>query len=212
MVETSSGTLDRLLAIGGKPLTPGQKNAEAERIMQFTHSHAQQEKAEQARQKELQQRDRLMQMIPSAFLFEYAGQHANAIKLTFKPNSQFRPSCREGKVLQEMSGEMWVDGNQKRLISITGVLTDDVKFAGGLLGHLQKGGQFAVTRAEIAPQDWEMTRLMVNMHGKAVLFKSISVQQREVHSNFERVPDELTLPDAADLLLRQSVVAFTRTP
>jgi hypothetical protein len=45
------------------------------------------------------------------------------------------------------------------------------------------------------------------MHGKALLFKSISVQQKELHSNFERVPDDLSVSDAANLLLRQTLVA-----
>jgi hypothetical protein len=146
-------------------------------------------------------------MIPDAFLFEYAGQSANAIKLNFKPNPRFQPPSREGKVLQQMAGEMWVDANQQRLISITGQLMNDVKFGGGLLGHLEKGGQFIVNRAEIAPGDWELTALTVNMQGKALLFKNIAVQQKEVHSNFERVPDELTMADAANVLLKQALIA-----
>jgi hypothetical protein len=110
-------------------------------------------------------------------------------------------------VLQQMAGEIWVDARQKRLVSINGQLTNEVKFGGGLLGHLEKGGQFTVKRAEIAPQDWEVTEMTVNMHGKALLFKSISVQQKELHSNFERVPDDLSVSDAANLLLRQTLVA-----
>jgi hypothetical protein len=65
-----------------------------------------------------------------------------------------------------------------------------------------------VKRAEITPGDWEMTELSVNMQGKALLFKSISVQQKELHSKFEQIPDDLSLADAANILLRQTVVAF----
>jgi hypothetical protein len=149
-------------------------------------------------------------MIPDAFVFEYAGESGNATKLTFKPNPNFRPPTREGKVLQQMAGEMWVDARQQRLVSINGQLMNEVKFAGGFLGHLEKGGQFTVKRAEIAAGDWEVTEMTVNMHGKALLFKSICVQQKEVHSNFERVPEDLSLADAANLLLRQTLVASKR--
>ena len=55
-----------------------------------------------------------------------------------------------------------------------------------------------------------MTELTVNMQGKALLFKSIAVQQKEVHSNFERLPDDLTLADAASVLLKQTLVAANR--
>jgi hypothetical protein len=64
-----------------------------------------------------------------------------------------------------------------------------------------------VKRAEIAPGQWELTDLTVNMQGKALMFKTISVQQKELHKNFERVPDDLNLVDAADILLKQAVVA-----
>jgi hypothetical protein len=52
--------------------------------------------------------------------------------------------------------------------------------------------------------------MTVNMRGKALLFKTISVQQKELRTNFEPVSDDLTLPDAAGLLLKQAVVAVKR--
>jgi hypothetical protein len=205
--ETKSGSIDRLLSRAGKPLTQAQANDEAARILRFSHSTEEQRKAEQTRRKDAEQCDAFMRMIPDAFVFNYAGGSGNLINVAFKPNPNFRAPSREGKVLQQMAGEIWVDARQKRLVSINGRLMNEVKFAGGFLGHLEKGGQFTVKRAEIAPQDWEVTEMTVNMHGKALLFKSISVQQKELHSNFERVPDDLSVSDAANLLLRQTLVA-----
>ena len=208
VVETKSGSLDRLLSVAGKPLTGAQESDEEGRILKFSHSPDEQRKAEQSRRKDAEQCNTILKMIPDAFIFEYAGESGHAAKLTFKANPGFVPPSREGKVLQQMAGEMWVDARQKRLISINGRLVNEVKFGGGFLGHLEKGGEFSVKRAEIAPGDWEMTELTVNMQGKALLFKSICVQQKELHSNFEQIPEDLSLADAADLLLRQTVVAF----
>jgi hypothetical protein len=207
VVETKSGSLDRLLSSAGKPLTDAQASDETGRILKFSQSPEEQRKAEQARRKDAAQCDAFMQMIPNAFVFDYAGGSGNLMKVSFKPNPQFRPPSREGKVLQQMAGEIWVDARQKRLVSINGQLMNEVKFAGGFLGHLEKGGQFMVKRAELAPGDWELTEMTVNMRGKALLFKTISVQQKELHSTFERVPDDLSLSDAANLLLRQTMVA-----
>ncbi len=212
VVETKSGSLDRLLMVAGKPLSPEQENAEAERILRFARSSAEQRKAEQAREKDAQESNALLQRIPDAFVFKYAGENGNAVRLTFTPNPQFRPLTREDKVLQQMAGEIWVDSSQKRLISISGLLMDEVKFGGGLLGHLEKGGQFRVQRKEVFRGDWEVTQLIVDMHGKALMFKSISVQQKEIHSNFERVSNELTFADAANLLLQQTFVASSQQP
>jgi len=207
VIETKSGSLDILLSVAGKPLTGSQASDEAERILRFSHSPEDQRKAEQARRKDAEQCNVLLRMIPDAFVFEYAGESGTLTRVTFKPNPRFRPPSREGKVLQQMVGEMWVDATQKRLASINGQLINEVKFGGGLLGHLEKGGQFTVQRAELAPGVWEVTDMAVNMRGRALLFKSICVQQKERHSNFERVADDLSLADAANLLLRQTLVA-----
>jgi len=207
VIETKSGSLDKLLATSGKPLTAAQAKEESARILRFSHSPEEQKKAEQARRKDAEQCDALMKMIPDAFLFEYASISGNLAKVVFKPNPHFRPPSREGRVLQQMAGEIWVDARQKRLVSINGQLINEVKFAGGLLGHLEKGGQFTVKRAELVPGDWEVAEMNVNMRGKALFFKTISVQQKELHSNFERVADDISLSDAANLLLRQNLIA-----
>ena len=210
VVETKLGSLDKLLSVSGKPLSDAQQRDEAERILRFSHNRDEQKKAEQARLKDAAQCDAFLKMIPDAFVFQYDGQDGNLAKVTFKPNPQFRAPSREGRVLQQMAGEMWVDANQKRLVSIDGRLTNEVKFGGGLLGHLEKGGRFSVKRTELSAGDWETTEIDVNMRGKALLFKSISVQQKELHTDFERLPSELTLADAADLLLKRSLVASNR--
>ena len=210
VIETKSGSLDKLLSISGRPLSDAQQRNEAERILRFSHNADEQKKSEQARRKDAAQCDAFLKMIPEAFLFHYDGEDGSLVRVTFKPNPQFRAPSREGRVLQQMAGEMWIDANQTRLASIDGQLTNEVKFGGGLLGHLEKGGRFSVRRAELAVGDWETTEIDVNMRGKALLFKSISVQQKELHTNFERLPSDLTLADAANLLLKQALVASTR--
>jgi len=71
------------------------------------------------------------------------------------------------------------------------------EFAGGLLGHLDKGGKFEVRQAEVAAGLWEMIDMCVDMKGKALFFKTITAQETEHRSNFYRVPDDLTLAEAA---------------
>lgn len=214
VIETKSGSLDHLVAVAGKPLSDAQQHDELQRIFRVSHSPEEQRKLEETRRKDSDQCVAFLKMVPDAFVFEFspetAGDTGNLVKVIFKPNPSYQPPTREGKVLHEMAGEIWVDAKQQRLVSINGQLLNEVKFAGGLLGHLEKGGHFAVRRTEVAPGQWEMTEMDVNMHGKALLFKTISVQQKELHRDFERVPDDLTLADAAALLMKQSLVAAKR--
>ena len=214
VVETKSGSLDRLLAIAGKPLTDSQQYDELQRLLRLSHDPEAQRKLEHVRKKDADESVALLKMIPDAFLFEDSGERAGPggdwVKLKFKPNPSFQPQTREGKVMHALAGNVWVDAKEQRLVSIDGQLLDDVKFAGGLLGHLEKGGRFSVKRSEIAHDQWELTEMDINMHGKALLFKNISVHQKELHHDFERVPDDLTIAGAAAMLTNKSLVAEKR--
>jgi hypothetical protein len=52
--------------------------------------------------------------------------------------------------------------------------------------------------------------MSLEMRGKALLFKSIGVQKRENRRDFQRVSDDLTLTQAADILNSHIVVADNR--
>jgi hypothetical protein len=207
IIETSDGSLDKLMAVNGKSLSTQQQLQEAERIIKLAHDPDQRHKLEQARKKDEEQCRSFLQMIPDAFTFAYEGRVGDLVKVKFAPNPNFRPPSREGRVLHELEGEMWLDGKQNRLADISGHLMNEVKFGGGLLGHLEKGGKFIVKREEVSAGNWEMTAMEIEMKGKALLFKNIAVQQKERHSNFHQVSDDLTLAGAADLLTRNRIVA-----
>jgi hypothetical protein len=75
-----------------------------------------------------------------------------------------------------------------------------VKFGGGLLGDLDAGGTFDIQQQEVGPGHWEISLMKVDIKGRALFFKTISVQQDEKRTNFKRVPDQLTLAQAQDLV------------
>jgi hypothetical protein len=149
-------------------------------------------------------------MIPDALTFSYAGQDGDVIKLSYRPNPDFQPPSREARVFHEMEGEMWVHETQLRLVRIRGQLIGDVKFAGGLLGYLAKGGHFNVEQRELLSGQWDLTSMQVDMKGKALFFKIIAVQEREYRSDFRTVPDDLTLAEAAQMLTREVIEAANR--
>lgn len=210
ILETSSGSLSRLLSIDGRPLDSKQQQKENQRMQRLVSHPDEQRKLQHASNKKAEQGARLFNSLPDVFVFEYAGRQKDLVTLTFSPNPNFQPSTIEARVFHFMQGEMTVDTKQERLATINGYLMQDVKFGGGLLGHLDKGGKFEVRQAEVAPGHWEMIVLIVDMKGKALVFKTISVQETENHSDFHRVPDDLTLAEAAGILNGQIVEADNR--
>jgi len=210
ILETKDGSLSRLLSIDNRPLDAKQQQKENQRLQRLVSHPDEQRKLQQASGKKAEQGARLFNILPDVFVFAYARRQGSLVTLTFRPNPNFQPLSIEARVLHSMQGEMTVETKQERLAEINGHLMEDVKFGGGLLGHLDKGGMFEVRQTEVAPGHWEVTILGVDMKGKALLFKTIGVQEAEKHSDFHLMLDDLTLAEAADILNRQIVVADNR--
>jgi hypothetical protein len=210
ILETNHGSLSRLLSMDGRPLDAKQRWKENQRMQRLVSHPDEQRKLELASNKKAEQGARLFRILPDVFVFSYAGRQGDFVTLTFIPNPNYQPPSLEARVFHRMEGEMTVDTRQQRLAVLNGHLVEDVKFGGGLLGHLDKGGTFEVKQTEVAPGHWEMTALSVDMKGKALLFKTIGVYETEKHCYFYRVPDELTLAEAASILNNQIIVADNR--
>jgi hypothetical protein len=203
VVQTGHGSLDRLVEVDGHALSAKEQEDERQRIENLVRHPAEQQKLEQTQRKDPEHWQTFFKMIPDALSFSYAGRDGTLIKLSYKPNPSFHPPSREASVFRAMEGEMWVDESQRRLVSIGGHLIADVKFAGGLLGYVDKGSNFDVEQCELAPGQWEVTFLEVNMQGKALFFKNIAVQEKEFRSDFRPVPAGLTVADAEEMLKEQ---------
>lgn len=210
VVQTGQGSLDRLVAVDGQPLNAKAQQDESERIRNLVRNPAEQQRIEQTKKKDAEQCKAFFKMLPDAFTFIYASRDGDVIKLNYRPNPSFQPPSREARVFHEMEGELWVREKQRRLIRIQGQLVADVNFAGGLLGHLEKGGHFNVEQRELSPGQWDLTLMEVDMKGKALFFKTIDVNEKEYRSDFRTVPDGLTLAEAADILSHEVTVAANR--
>ena len=144
--------------------------------------------------------DGLIKILPDVFLYTMDGQEDAKIRLKFRPNPNFSPSTRQAKVFHKMQGTLVIDEKETRLVSIDGMLMSDVNFGLGVLAKLHKGGTFKAVQSEIRPQDWEPTLLDVHIAGRALFFKTINEQQHEEKSDFEPVPNDITVAQAAELV------------
>src|SRR5258708_36572063 len=95
---------------------------------------------------------------------------------------------------------MWIDRASGRLARIGGQLFEDVSFGWGILGHLNKGGTFAVVQKDVGGNHWDVIAIDVSMTGKAVLFKTINTNKKERLTDFRRVPDDLSISQASEML------------
>ena len=204
VVETKDGDLKLPLFIDGCRPTPAQEKAADQRIQKFVSDPNALRRSMGDQSEDAARSQRMLKVLPKALSFSFGEQQGDTVQLHFKPNPQFRPATREERVFQAMDGDIWINRKQERLMEIKGHLSHEVRFGGGLLGHLDAGGRFEVQQTEAAPGYWELTRLDVDMKGKALFFKTINVQQKLRRSDLQRISDDLTLAQAADLLRKQA--------
>ena len=202
--QTEHGTIHRLLAVDGQPLSGEQRQAEDQRIQKLIHSPDALQASQNKESSDAREERRFLKLFPDAFLYQEEGRHGELVKLRFTPNPNFHPSGSEQHVLHALTGTMVVDVNQKRLASIDGRLMTEVKFWGGLLGHLDQGGTFSVVLENVSPGDWELKSLKVEMDGKALFFKTIAVREQQTYFDYLPVPPGTTLEQAAERLRKDA--------
>ena len=198
--QTSGGTIDRLIAVDNQPLSPEQQTKENARLQALLLDPGEIRRERQKQREDAAKQMRMFATFPNAFHYEYAGTEDGLVKLKFEPRADFVPSSRQEEVFHHLQGTMWIDPERKHLARIDGTLISEVRFGGGLLGRLDKGGVFSVRFRQLESGQWMMAALHVEMNGRALLFKTISVQERRDFDDYRRVPDSFTLSQAAELL------------
>jgi hypothetical protein len=196
VVETNAGKIRMLLEEDGQPLSPEREAQERGRLADIVADpSAFTKKAQATKDDELHARQ-LLTLLPNAFLFSEPQPDGQYLRIDFKPNPDYQTQSMEERVLHAMSGSMLVDPKGLRLHEIDGRLPQDVSIGFGLLATIRAGSNFATTRDSFGQPDWKTTVLDTNIDGKAIFFKSIARKEHAVHSDFVRVPNDLTVQQA----------------
>jgi hypothetical protein len=204
VVETSAGTVAKLIALNDQPLSPEQRIEEEARLRNLQQHPELQEHKKKEQEQDARRTEKMFGELPKAFLYVYDGIEAGAtgeiIRLKFSPNPNYEPPSHEMAVYKGMSGQLWLEVTHCRLARIQATLFREVTFGWGVLGHLDKGGHFDVQQSKIGPDRWEVTSMDVQFAGKALLFKTINLHEVDKLSEFRPVPGGLTLAQGIALL------------
>jgi hypothetical protein len=222
-VETKDAMAGMMIAINDQPLTPQQQQSETDHL-NWLAGNSEQLRKKRAREKDDADRTlRIVKALPDAFRYKYAGTEAGGpdlgktgdelVRLQFAPNPAYSPPSREEQVLEGMQGYLLIDPTAHRIARIDGTLFREVSFGWGIIGHLDKGGHFRVQQADVGDGDWEITAMNLQITGKILLFKGLSMISDEKLSDFHPVPDDLTFAKAVDILkIEQEKLAHNHEP
>ena len=203
VITTPEGRADRIVSFNHQPLAPDQAQKQEQRLKKLlsdpdaAHHELEDQKAE------LKRRIALMKAFPTAFIFTPDGEEDGKLKFSFRPTGSFSPHDRETQIYRGLQGTVWVEPSQKRLTRIDGIVTKNVSFGWGVFGKLYKGGRYMIEQTQIKPDQWQITRLDLDL--KVRVFLSTSrLLRNEANSDFAPVPAGTTYKQALELLLGAS--------
>jgi hypothetical protein len=206
IIETDQGDVARLIAINNQPLTAEANQGELDRLNTLANHPEIQEHRQQREQRDAGRVNRLMRLLPDAFLYRDQGTtpcpSSGAIchHLTFSPNPSFEPPDVEANIFRGLAGELWIDQAQERLTRLDAHVIANVDFGWGILGKLDKGGTIQLEQSDIGNHDWELTTLKLDLKGKALMVKSLNIQLTEQATHFSQVPPNVDYRKAIQLL------------
>jgi hypothetical protein len=206
IIETDQGGVARLVAIDNKPLIAEANQAELDRLNTLANHPEIQEHRHQREQKDADRVNRLMRLLPDAFLYRDQGTcpcptgAGTCHHLTFSPKPSFEPPDVEANIFRGLAGEVWIDQAQERLTRLDAHVIANVDFGWGILGKLDKGGTIQLEQSDIGNHDWELTSMKLNLKGKALMLKSLNIQLTEQASHFSLVPPGVDYRKAIQLL------------
>jgi len=204
IVETRDGDVAMLIAMNDKPLPPERAKQERQRLDNLLAHPELQAHRHKKEQEDSGRENGMVRLLPDAFLYTYRGivstSNGPAYRLTFEPNPKFIPPNREAEVYHGMAGELWINVAEKRMAKLDAHLISDVNFGWGIVGRLYKGGTILVDQRDVGEHHWEGTHLKLNLTGKILLVKTLTIQSTEDSSQFARVSNTLTYKDAIRML------------
>src|SRR5438105_3839991 len=183
MVETKEGIVARLISVNGRNLTNVERSADDQRLDKLARNASEQNRKRADQQKEANRFLALLRALPDALTYTYDGTEEldgrKTTRLKFRPNPFFRTTTTETIIFHAAEGFIWIDDSDRRILKFDGVQTSDINIGWGLLGHIEKGSKLFLEQRRLDQGKWRLTRLNLEGKGQILLFKSLTLKQRQ---------------------------------
>ncbi len=214
LIETQDGSVAMLVAVNDKPLTPADLEKEQGRLQSLLLNPGKQRHRKQSEGEDLARAMKVLRVLPTAFLYTDAGSvtigTTTAQKFAFVPNPNFNPPDLETQALTALSGDLWIDPAQARVIRLEGRLQQDVDFGWGILGRLSKGGWIIIDQAEVSEGIWRVVKFQMQMTGR-LLIRTRTFDTTEEQTQYVPVPAGLAYQQGIAMLRAGSAAAAPPT-
>lgn len=179
VVPTGTGILRVQVEENGQPVDA---QVYRRQLRELEHTLASALDANQPRQKQAaakfakRQRERaeMVDAVRDAFQLTWLGRETRngraLAKLALDPNPNYKPASRNTSLFLRVRATIWVDEAAGQLARVEAELIRDIRFGGGVIAKVYRGGRFVLEQAEVAPGAWLPTRYDYNFEGRKFLF------------------------------------------
>jgi hypothetical protein len=177
----------RLVRVGGRDLTPPEIQREDRKEQEFRNRIAGRDLEKAARDQESWIPSELVARSQYTMVGREAGAGRQTVVLAFTPKSSNPASSIQDRILNRLSGRIWVDEEDAEIARVEIRLTEE--FSLGWLGMLGSLSQcdLRMERQRMADGTWVQNRHTLLLVGRK-LFSPMRFRVTETSSNFRRIP------------------------
>jgi hypothetical protein len=195
IVPLESGDYHKLIRKDGKPLPEKELQKEQEKLAinatrQANLSTSQKAKLEKERQARLKKEDQAWNDVMKAFDITLDGQdHLEGRPVTilsFTPRSGYVPSGEETRLLKQIKGKAWIDDEDFQIVRLDAEMVEDLKFGGGFLAKIKKGGTLSFFQRKINQEVWFPFRSESYLNARILLVKGFNLKVVNEFANYRK--------------------------
>jgi len=182
----------KLIMKDGKPLNPAQQKKEDER-MEKEVKDFQQRQAKKAAGKKKPKKDENQATISDFLRVDqftnprrerYRGQ--DVIVFDFGPKPGYKPRNATERLIQDLSGAVWVDEKAKDVARLEARMTKAWKFGGGLVASMRPGAYFVFEQQMVNNEVWLPSYSEAYISAKFMLFAGINANFISQFSDYKK--------------------------
>lgn len=163
----------------GQPLSSDESRKQEETIRKRLAEYRSMSLQEQERRKRKEAENMAwVTEIADALDYKYVGEEnvkgRPAYVLTCSPRPGYVAKNMRARVLEKTNGKLWIDKADRELAKAEGETFDSVNIGFGLLGRVDKGTRFALSRVRIANGVWVLASQDIRFGARVALVKWVS--------------------------------------
>ena len=188
-------------AIRDQPLSPAEQAKEQRKMRSEVEKRQHQSMRERNKRIAKYNRERMrdhemLKEMVDAFQFHLTGEAQvdghSCWLLNAEPKPGYQPSDREGRVLQRMKGQLWIDKATNQWVKVHAEVVKPVNFY-GFLAKVGPGTEFDLEQAPVASNVWMPKRFSVRVYSTALGFLNENSTENDTYRDYQPMPQASAL-------------------